>query len=295
MPELPEVQTIVNQLSEVLTGRTITQVDVRLPKMFYGEISDVEGKKILGIRRRAKVIIFDLEGPKSLAIHLKMTGQLIYGELGIRNKELKEDVVRFPNPIPFAGESLPAKHTHVIFRLDKQGVLFFNDMRQFGWVRVVDDDDLASIEDKHGPEPFSESFTVEYLRKILNNWGRPVKLLLLDQSKIAGVGNIYANEALWCAEVSPMHRGRDLVKDHPEKVQNLYDCIKSILEEGIKFGGSSAADDAFVNVSGMPGKMQEHFNVYQKDGQLCPRNDRGMIRRATIGGRGTFFCPKCQK
>ncbi len=238
----------------------------------------VLGSRITGVERRAKMIIIRLDNGLNLVVHLKMTGQLIYAD---------KDVISFPNPIPFAGTTLPGKTTHVIFNLDK-GTLFFNDMRQFGWVKVVNDEELKKIDEKHGPEPFSKEFTEEYLAKICGNWGRPIKLLLLDQAKIAGIGNIYANEALWYAGISPMKRGREA-----KNIKDLYEAIKKVLEMGLKYKGSSAADEAFVDAHGVAGKMQEHFMVYQKNGSKCPRCGK-TITRSTIGGRGTFFCPKCQ-
>lgn len=282
MPELPEVQTIVNQLKEKIIGQTITAIDIRLPKMFQGDSKTIINKKIIDIERRAKIIIIHLEDKINLVIHLKMTGQLIFGTNSA-------ETISFSQGIPFAGFSLPAKTTHVVFSLDHGNKLFFNDMRQFGWVKIMTDKELQEIvHEKHGPEPFSPEFTPEYLQKILSNWGRPVKLLLLEQNKIAGIGNIYANEALWLAGISPMKRGREVTR-----VKELYDAIKTVLEMGLKYGGSSAADEAFVNAEGHPGKMQEHFNVYQKHKTVCPRCGHN-ITMSRIGGRGTFFCPKCQ-
>ena len=280
MPELPEVQTIVNQLKENLVGKTIQSVEIRLPKLWFGNVEELRGAKIIDVRRRAKMILIKLGHGKNLVVHLKMTGQLIYSDA--------QNMATFPNPIPFAGTTLPGKTTHVIFHLDK-GTLFFNDMRQFGWVKLLTDDEVVEVHEKHGPEPFGDDFTVDYLTKILNNWGRPVKLLLLDQSKIAGIGNIYANEALWYAQISPMKRGREITR-----VNELHEAIKKVLKMGLEYGGSSASDEAFVNAEGLPGKMQEHFMVYQKNGTACPRCGK-TITRSTIGGRGTFFCPKCQK
>lgn len=290
MPELPEVETIRTQLADRLIGRTITDVLVRLPKVFHGNKSDIVGRKIVDVRRRAKIIILDLEGPKKLMVHLKMTGQLVFGASSAKASAAKAETVSFKEGIPFAGFSLPGKHTHVVFKLDK-GTLFFNDMRQFGWVKVMDDKEAEEVSEKHGPEPFSDEFTVGYLEGICGKWGRPIKLLLMDQKKIAGIGNIYANEALWCAGISPMKRARELER---EQVSTLYKCILEVLEMGIKYQGSSAADEAFVNALGEKGKMQEHFNVYQKQGQTCPRCGK-TITMSRIGGRGTFFCPKCQK
>lgn len=284
MPELPEVQTIVNQLEKDLPGKKIERIEVRLPKIFQGNPEDVVGKKITGVSRRAKMIIINLDGPLCLVIHLKMTGQLIY-------TNNKGETATFKSPIPFAGETLPAKTTHAVFTLS-EGTLFYNDMRRFGWIKVVNDDELSTIDKKHGPEPFSKEFTGDYLKQLAENWNRPIKLLLLEQSKIAGIGNIYANEALWCARINPTTKGKEVER---KKILDFYKCIKKVLEEGLKYGGSSAADEAFVNAEGKPGKMQEHFNVYQKSKKPCPRNDGGIIQFTHIGGRGTFHCPVCQK
>lgn len=283
MPELPEVETIRTQLADKLIGRKIISVDIRLPKVFEGSRDQVLGAGIIDVQRRAKIVIIKLGNGENIVVHLKMTGQLVYGNNSA-------ETISFSQGIPFAGFSLPAKTTHVIFKLDK-GTLFFNDMRQFGWVKIMSNEQLAMINKKHGPEPFSKDFTEEYLAKICGHWGRPIKILLMEQSKIAGIGNIYANEALWRAGISPMKRGREIPKD---KIVQLFKSIKEVLEMGLKYGGSSAADEAFVNVLGEKGKMQEHFVVYQKNGQPCPRCGK-TITRSTLGGRGTFFCPKCQK
>ncbi|TAK93176.1 hypothetical protein EPO05_07255, partial [Patescibacteria group bacterium] len=227
MPELPEVETIRTQLADKLIGRKIVGVDVRLPKIWEGDKSKIIGQKIKDVRRRAKILVIELENGMNIVVHLKMTGQLIYGEIKDKREERRKkeetgkeknktsggeyfaSTISFSQGIPFAGFALPAKTTHVILKLDK-GTLFFNDMRQFGWMRVVTDDELLMINDKLGPEALGPDFTPEYLAKICANWGRPIKLLLMEQAKIAGIGNIYANEALWEAGISPMKRGREV-------------------------------------------------------------------------------------
>lgn len=282
MPELPEVETIRTQLADKLIGRKIVGVEVKLAKIWQGDKKDVVGQTIKDVRRRAKIIVIELSNGKYIVVHLKMTGQLVYG-----NKTA--ETISFKEGIPFAGFSLPGKTTHVILKLDK-GTLFFNDMRQFGWMKVLDKDQLALIDEKHGPDAIGPDFTPEYLAKICASWGRPIKLLLMEQAKIAGVGNIYANEALWCAQILPTRKGKEL---KPAEIKKLHGCIQEVLAKGLKYGGSSAADEAFVNVMGERGHMQEHFNVYQKKGQVC-RRCGGAITMSRIGGRGTFFCSKCQ-
>lgn len=285
MPELPEVETIKRQLSTKLIGLTIKKIEVLKPKMFSGNKEEVIGKKIALISRRAKILIMEV-GELYLVFHLKMTGQLVYV-----NKDGK--TVTLGHPIPFAGMSLPAKTTHIIFSFNNGGRLFFNDLRQFGWVKVVKD--LREMREigEFGPEPFGPEFTVNYLRKIMLNWGRPIKLLLMEQSKIAGIGNIYANDALFLAGVNPLKRARDLVKKEPEKVEKLHKAIITVLKKGIEAGGSSAADEAYVNAKGEKGEYK--FLVYQKDGNDCSNKCGGKIKRMNLGGRGTFFCPACQR
>lgn len=267
MPELPEVETIRMQLEKQIVGRAIRDVVVLNPKSFQGDAMKMVGQKVTNVQRKGKMIIVDLSGTLKLLIHLKMSGQLVFGD-----------------------SNLESKHTRVILKFDK-GNLYFNDMRKFGWIKLASESETEMLSEKLGPEPFSKEFTQEYLYSVCQKWGRPVKLLLMDQEKVSGIGNIYANEALWCAEISPMKRARDL---EIEKVQKLHKCILEVLEAGIKYGGSSAKDETFVDVYGEKGHAQEHFNVYQKQGEVCNRCGK-TITKSMLGGRGTYFCPKCQE
>ncbi len=301
MPELPEVETIRTQLADRLVGKTILDVKVRLPKIFYGDPQVAIGAKIVDVQRRAKILIIKLNNNSAIAVHLKMTGQLVYGELKTKDAQSgkREEIdyvaetVSFHQGIPFAGFELPGKTTHVVFALSDGAKLFFNDNRQFGWVKIVDEKELKEIHAKHGPEPFSKEFSPEYLKKICESWGRAIKLLLMEQGKIAGIGNIYANEALWYAKINPNKSAKLVAKEEPEKIKTLHKGILEILTLAIKYQGSSASDEAFVNALGEKGKMQEHFVVYGKPGAVCPRCG-GEIKMMRIGGRGTFFCSKCQ-
>lgn len=290
MPELPEVETIRLGLQDKVVGLKITDVAVNVPKIFQGDTKDVTDAKVKDIRRRAKILIFDLDNGNSLIIHLKMTGQLVYHRDGLK--------ATFGHPIPFAGTSLPAKTTHVTFRFEDGSVLYFNDMRKFGYVKVVPtvEVDKLKVMTEFGPEPFvgqtssgQALLTLEKFKEILSKKKMPVKLVLMDQAQIAGVGNIYANEALFLAGIHPQKKANELTY---KQVEELYKFLLQVLEEGIKYGGSS--ENAYVNALGERGKMQEHFRVYSRVGKPCPNNCGGTVKRIALGGRGTFFCPACQ-
>jgi len=281
MPELPEVETIKRTLQKAIVGKTIKNIEVRKAKIFQGEPQEVIGRKIEGIERRGKMLIIKLSGDKALVVHFKLTGQMVWvPEAG--------EQVTVGHPIPFAGTQLPAKTTHVIFDIDG-GKLFYNDLRQFGWIKVVKLDQLDKFQ--LGPEPFDKEFTVEYLEGIFSRTSKPIKLVLMDQTKIAGVGNIYANEALFEAGILPTRPAKKL---RNEEIKKLKEAIIKVLEEGIKYGGSSAKDEAYIKPTGEPGGYQQHFRVYQRAGEKC-RKCGTIIKRVNLGGRGTFWCPTCQK
>ncbi len=292
MPELPEVQTIVDQLDSKIKGKKIAQVKVLREKSFKGNPGELKGLKVKKVRRIAKILVFefDKEWPKVLG-HLKLTGQMIYKSK--KSEKSKDKDKRSP----FDTDDLPNKYTRVVIEFSDASYLYFNDLRVFGWLKVIKDkkqleEELSGFT---GVDPLTSKFIPSYLTKVLSNWGRPVKLVLMEQKKIAGIGNIYANEALFCAGIAPHHRGKELVKDHPEKVKKLQGCIKKVLKQGLKYKGSTGGDKAYRQTTGKQGKMQEHLKVYQKDGQLCPNKCGKKIRRMKLGGRGTFFCPRCQK
>jgi formamidopyrimidine-DNA glycosylase len=289
MPELPEVETIRRSLEKTIVGKKIKSVEVRLAKVFKGNNKEVEGRAIEAVERKGKVLIIRLSGRTCLLIHFKMTGQLVWvpkpSEPGLKPR------ITLGHPIPFAGSELPAKTTHVILEIDG-GRLFYNDLRQFGWIRIIENSkkQIENIIGKLGPEPFSAEFTTDYLKKIFAKTSKPIKLLLMDQEKMAGIGNIYANEALFEAGIDPRKSARQLSN---EAIEQLRKGILKVLEEGLRYGGSSAADEAYIKPTGEPGSYQDHFRVYQRDGQKCRRCGKA-IERIKMGGRGTFFCPGCQ-
>lgn len=283
MPELPEVETIKLGLQDKIVGLRISDIEVRVQKIFQGDKKEVIGAKIKKISRRAKILIFDLDNGKSLVIHLKLTGQLVYHKDGSQ--------ATFGHPIPFAGTTLPAKTTHVIFSFSDGAKLFYNDVRKFGWIKIVESSKLEvqSFFKSLGPEPLTPEFTEEKFKEIIRRKKMPIKLVLMDQTQIAGIGNIYANEALFDAGIDPKRLAKKLSN---EEIKKLYTSILKVLKEGIKYGGSS--ENAYVDALGGKGRMQEHFRVYGKNKEKCPKC-KEVIKRIALGGRGTFFCEKCQK
>lgn len=282
MPELPEVELLKRGLSKYIENLTIAEVEIRTPKVISGEPSRIVGGKIVGIRRFGKMLAVDLSNGYSMAVHVKMTGRLIYrGKKQPAKLEVDEDLV-----------DLPGKHTHVVFTFKNGDRLFYNDLRKFGWIKIVPTSEVEKLPfvSKLGPEPFRD-LAFERFSEILSKYSRPVKTLLMDQSRISGVGNIYANEALFCAGIFP-ERNADTIR--AREARKLFDCIFKVLKAGMKFGGSST--DAYRDVLGQKGKYQEHYLAYDRKGQKCFRKGcKGEIRKIKMGGRGTYYCTRCQK
>lgn len=283
MPELPEVETVKRQLLKVVRRQKIVRIKVLRSKSFNGVKKQVIGKRIKNVDRKAKLLIVELEdSPKKyLLIHLKMTGQLVYLSGSKR--------VVGGHPTPDWVNKLPSKHTRVVIELEK-GTLFFNDMRVFGWIRVMDSGELKRELDKYGPDVVSKEFNLNYLQKILKSSKRTVKLILLDQAKVAGLGNIYVNDGLFCAKIHPEVKGNKLAEDE-ERINKLYICLKRVIGRGIKYRGAS--DTNYVHLNGLGGTYQEHFLVYKQNGKPC-QGCGARIKKIKLGGRGTYFCPKCQ-
>ena len=281
MPELPEVETIRRGLEKTILHHSIERVTIRLAKQFHGDPSEIVGASVCGVRRYGKGLLIDLDNGYSLAIHVKMTGQLIYR---------KEHASAGENTIGI----LPNKHTHVIFHLlDPEGnrpLLYYNDQRQFGWIKVVRTDRAAELPffKALGKEPLKD-LTLADFRTLVSNAKTPIKLLIMDQTRIAGVGNIYANDALYRAQIHPKRPANSL---SATEVKTLFDSLELVLKKGIEVGGAS--EWHYVDVLGGKGQYQNFFLVYGKDGEACPRCGT-IIARSVVGGRGTFFCPHCQK
>ncbi len=265
MPELPEVETIRKQLNRALSGQKITKIEKLHPKSLIGNYSKVIGRRITGVKRRAKMIWFDLEGDCNLLVHLKMTGQLLIN-------------------------GQPGKHTRVIIHLSRSK-LIFNDLRIFGWIKVVSNKELEKHFSQLPPDVVDKEFTPQYLGKILKSSRRPVKQVITDQQKLGGVGNIYANDGLYCAKINPRLPANKIIGS---QIRSLHKCLQKVIERGIKFGGSTASDENYVDAFGKSGKYQTKFLVYEQQGKKC-RRCGSEIKKIKLGGRGTYFCPQCQK
>lgn len=299
MPELPEVETIRLGLQKYLVGRKIQDVQVGIPKMFAGEKRDVIGAKIVDLRRIGKGLIIELDNGFVLAVHLKMTGQLVYRDAKSENIKLSPKT---------GGTTLPSKYSHVIFILDNNAHLYYNDLRRFGWIKVVKKDGLMKIPffQEMGPEPFvglrpfsgrqlrssasaQKFLTSALFNEIVKKGNIPIKVLLMDQKRIGGIGNIYANDALFEAKIDPRRKGKTL---SDREINKLYNAIFNVIKKSLKYGGSS--DENFVNALGQEGNYQNHTLVYGKEGEPC-KVCRNPIEKIKLGGRGTYFCPVCQR
>jgi len=266
MPELPEVETIKRGLEKVILGKKITEVCVHNPKVIR-EPAPVKFKKELtgavvkNILRKAKILILELANGKSLTIHLKMTGQLVYPGNG--------------------------KTSRVSFHLSDGKYLDFNDQRLFAELRLLNDWRSLKFIQALGPEPFD--ITVEQFKGMLSKKKAKIKPLLMDQTFISGIGNLYAAEILFRAMIHPQRPANSL-SDKEKEI--LFREIKDTLKEAIRHKGSSV--DQYVRVSGKPGDYARYHKVYDRQGKPC-LVCKTPIKRISLGGRGTYFCPKCQK
>lgn len=304
MPELPEVETVRRGLSRTVVGKRIVAVDVRLPKIISlgpTTVSNVRtnsrrraaqfavaitGQRIVSVRRRAKMLLLDLSGAFTLLVHLKMTGQLIY----VRKNEQK--LMKIFNVIGSRKLPLPHQYTHVIFHFADGGALYYNDLRQFGYLRLVPDGEVGQVSElaAYGPEPLSRDFTLKHLKQKAQSRPKlPIKLFLMDPRVVAGIGNIYSDEILYCARVRP---ARALLTLQVDEWRRLMTCIPRVLREGLRHHGSSVGD--FFRVDGSEGTYGKLHRVYGRGGQRC-RRCQSIIRRVKLGGRTGSYCPKCQR
>jgi formamidopyrimidine-DNA glycosylase len=297
MPELPEVQTVVNDL-QMLTGDTIVGfwTDFKKAVKSKGFEKEVVGRKIRSVERLGKNIIITLDSKKSIVLHLKMTGKLLLnfqfpislptGQAGNfqsnpNSKIFKQNIRAFTKINP---------HIHHLFSLKKHGVLAFSDMRKFATLEIVSPEKLAEIAKSKGVDPFSKDFTVKKFTEILaSKQNKNIKSILMNQSLISGIGNIYASEISFDAKLSPLRKAGDLAKN---EITKLHNSILKILTQAIKLRGTSISD--YRDAKGEKGGFQNKLKVYGKAGKKCQSCDT-MIEKVIVEQRSTFYCPTCQK
>lgn len=291
MPELPEVETLRLGLQKYVVGHKILDLEMAHPKIFQGDKNDIIGSTIKNVKRVGKGLILELSNGYCLAIHIKLTGQLIYSD------EKTKDI---PVSTTKVG-SVPNNFTHVVFSLDKNAKLYYNDQRRFGWIKVVKSSEVNKLPffRDMGPEPFValgiespdplRDLSFSRFKFILSRKITKIKPALMDQTNMGGVGNIYANDALFKAGISPMRSAKTL---SDEEVKKLYDSLIAVLKKGFESHGASEL--SFVNILGQEGEYQNHTLVYGKRGNECPNRCGGKIMFIKLAGRGTYYCPACQ-
>lgn len=318
MPELPEVETVRRGLAELLPGRVVARVAVfDSPKSFPNAPAEVEqflyGARVTAVRRRAKVLMIDLDTRYSLVIHLKMTGQLVFRQWYSRASSannpgpgdkhaqiVTRDTAQIPDASNFAGGhpndsligELPDRSTRVQIDFVDGSRLFFNDQRKFGWVKLLPTDEVKDLPfmQKVGPEPLDPQTRAEdFIQRIRRRQNSMIKPAFLDQAVIAGVGNIYADEALWAAQIHPQTRVKN-VSD--QQLNTLFNELRQILQLSIDQGGST--DKNYVDAEGRKGNYLTFAHVFRREGQACHRHPDQEIIKLKVGGRGTHVCPVCQ-
>jgi formamidopyrimidine-DNA glycosylase len=287
VPELPEVETVRSGLSTLLPGKTIQAVSHDWDKSFPNSQQDVDeflvNATVTGVRRRAKVLMIDLDSRYSLVIHLKMTGQVVY---------VGEQRFGAGHPSDSLINSLPDKSTRVILEFSDGSKLFFNDQRKFGWVKLMPTVEIPNIDfmKKVGPEPLGTEFTWQEFRdRFKRRPNTSLKAALLDQTVVAGVGNIYADESLWGAKIHPTTLVRNL---SDSKFKLLFSELQYVLQLAIDKGGSS--NHTYVNAEGKKGSYMDFARVFRREKLPCPRCGTTIIK-TKVAGRGTHTCPTCQK
>jgi len=286
MPELPEVETVRSGLQRLLPKKTVKSVIFDWPKGFPNSLSDVDaflvGAQILSVRRRAKVLLIDLSTNYTLVCHLKMTGQFVY-------RGTKSFGAGHPND-SLIGD-LPDKSTRVVIEFTDGSHLYFNDFRKFGWIRLLPTIQVPELDffKRVGPEPLDDSFTAEiFAQRIQRRKNSSIKAVLLDQTVLAGVGNIYADESLWGARVHPATKVCDVSMT---RLKILHTELQFVLRLAIEKGGST--DKNYVNAEGKRGSYMDFARVFRREKLPCPRCGT-IIEKTRVAGRGTHICPTCQ-
>jgi formamidopyrimidine-DNA glycosylase len=274
MPELPEVETVRTRLAPLLTGRRLEHVDIADPRLTRpfdprAVAAELEGERVAEVGRRGKYLVLRFESGRALLIHLRMTGSLRHGEPGVASAD---------------------PHARAVVRLDDGSDVVYRDVRRFGTWLVVGPDDLEPyLTVRLGAEPLARAFTARRLGERLRGRRAPIKAALLDQRTLAGMGNIYVDEALWRARIHPLRPAADLDDD---EIRRLTRAVKDALRAGIARQGATLRD--YAAPDGRRGRMQEAFKVYGRSDEPCERCGTP-IEKTRVAGRGTWYCPACQR
>ena len=287
MPELPEVETVRRGLESLIIGKIVKAEVHDTKKGFPNAPNDVNafliGASIVAVRRRAKVLLIDLSSDYSLVIHLKMTGQLVFvGKTRFGAGHPNDSLIN----------SLPDKSTRVKLTFDDNSKLFFNDQRKFGWVKLMPTVEIPNIDfmKKVGPEPLEADFTKEQFKERFRRRARTnIKAAILDQTVVAGVGNIYADESLWGAKIHPKRLVASITNN---EFDQLYTELREVMNLAIEKGGSS--NHTYINAEGKRGSYMDFARVFRREGLACPRHPDVIIEKLRVAGRGTHICPVCQ-
>ena len=290
MPEGPEVETIRRGLELGIVGQKIAGLEVLWDGSFVVPEDERQrwliGATVTHVERHGKVLVLRLDNGRALLFHLKMTGQVVLE---------KADGERFAggHPTESMASGLPDRSTRVVFEFETGDRMYFNDQRKFGWIKLVAAAEVMrdALVARLGPEALSDGFNVTYLSEQLQRHAKaPVKAVILDQSTVAGIGNIYADESLHLARIHPARLAGSLT---PGEVKRLHAAIREIMALGIEHGGTSFAH--YVNSLGGKGDYLEHARVFRRQGQPCPVHPETLVQKIRVAGRGTHICPKCQK
>ena len=287
MPELPEVQTIVDDLNKTILNKKIKRVEIRLPRIVKGSNKDfantLKNNSFQKISRWGKFVIIQLtQGNKYLLVHLRMTGQIIYID--------KKKIIVGGHSVETNPFDLPHKQTHLIIYFQDQSKLFYNDQRQFGFWQIVSSAELKKLQNRLGLDPLGNEFTLLNFKKLFINKKGAIKAFLLNQEYIAGLGNIYVDESLFRAHILPFRKINTLTE---KEIKELHQSIKDILNLSLKYRGTTFNN--YVDAQEHKGNFTKFLKVYGKEGQKCSRCRKGIIKKIKVAGRGTRYCPYCQK
>lgn len=282
MPELPEVETLRRRLQEVLPGKTIVQVTQHHPKSLQADLAWLYDQTIKEVKRKAKILQFDLGPDKNLLTHLKMTGQLIF-------IDSNQNRVGGGHPTADWVQNLPAKHTRITYSFDDGSQLFFNDQRLFGWMKAMTDAEVDQEFSKYAHDIDQPEVTLEYLYPLLQRRRSAIKVVLLDPKVVSGLGNIYVCDALNLAQISPFRPANSLSQ---AEAGRLLEASKRVIQLGVENNGTTF-DGSYVNIDGLAGGYQNLALVYAREGETC-KNCGGTIQKEKLAGRGTYYCPNCQ-